>query len=406
MSTLHPLFLLKEIINTHLEENMPLYIASLDSERAYDSIWRDGLFFKLMNAIGPQFWLILRDYYSKSDGLFNINGVTDNDIVKITRGVISPKLFNFFINELIETIEKSGYGGRILEQNIPIMGFCDDTLLIEKLLQNMRKLIETCEIYSNKWLLKYNAKKSCIINCGRHIYEDDEIDIRMNGEKLPVVSVCKNLGIEINNENDDNKQMIKNVGKIQRCFYGLSSFGIKPPGLQPEVKAFLYNTYCKPMGTYGMGLLKLKPKTLQHINISQNNLMRYTLRIPYKTHIKNLMKALGIIDSETTYLMEKCTVIKLLHRTELSKNVLIRKIKQKNNNWWFYKEIESICERLRIEPEELCLYPDKTRRRLHQKYFEGNEVEKERINEIKELLENCNFVNKKKLIELIKLEWV
>ena len=96
MSTLHPLFLLKEIINTHLEENMPLYIASLDSEKAYDSIWRDGLFFKLMNAIDPQFWLILRDYYSKSDGVFKINGVTDNDIVKSTRGVkqggvISPK---------------------------------------------------------------------------------------------------------------------------------------------------------------------------------------------------------------------------------------------------------------------------------------------------------------------------
>jgi hypothetical protein len=411
MSTLHPLFLLKEIINTHLEENMPLYIASLDSEKAYDSIWRDGLFFKLMNAIDPQFWLILRDYYSKSDGVFKINGVTDNDIVKITRGVkqggvISPKLFNFFINELIETIEKSGYGGRILEQNIPIMGFCDDTLLIEKLLQNLRKLIETCEIYSNKWLLKYNAKKSCIINCGRHIYEDDEIDIMMNGEKLAVVSVCKYLGMEINNENDDNKQMMKNVGKIQKCFYGLSSFGIKPPGLQPEIKAFLYNTYCKPMGTYGMGLLKLKPKTLQQINISQNNLMRYSLGIPYKTHIKNLMKAIGIIDSETTYLMEKCTVIKLLHRTDISKNVLIRNIEQKNTNWWFYKEIESICERLRIEPEELCLYPDKTRRRLQIEYFEGNEVEKEIIQEIKDLLKNYNFVNKKKLIELIKLEWM
>ena len=194
MSTLHPLFLLKEIINTHLEENMPLYIASLDSEKAYDSIWRDGLFFKLMNAIDLQFWLILRDYYSKSDGVFKFNGVTENEIVKITRGVkqggvISPKLFNFFINELLEMIEKSGYGGRILEQNIPFRGFCDDTLLIEKLLQNMRKLIETCEIYGNKWLLKYNAKKSCIINCGRQIYEDEDIDIRMNGEKLPLVNV-------------------------------------------------------------------------------------------------------------------------------------------------------------------------------------------------------------------------
>ena len=71
-----------------------------------------------------------------------------------------------------------------------------------------------------------------------------------------------------------------------------------------------------------------------------------------------------------------------------------------------HKEIESICERLRIEPEELCLYPDKTRRRLQIEYFEGNEVEKEIIQEIKDLLKNYNFVNKKKLIELIKLEWM
>ena len=88
------------------------------------------------------------------------------------------------------------------------------------------------------------------------------------------------------------------------------------------------------MGTYGLGLMSIKPKTLQQINITQNNLMRYTLGIPYKTHIKNLMKTMGIIDSETTYLMDKCTVIKLLHRTEISKKILIKNIEQKNENWW------------------------------------------------------------------------
>jgi hypothetical protein len=65
--------------------------------------------------------------------------------------------------------------------------------------------------------------------------------------------------------------------------------------------------------------MNLKKNTLQQINIIQNNLMRYTMGIPYRTHIKNLMKALGIIDSETTLLMDKCTLIKLLHRTELTK---------------------------------------------------------------------------------------
>ena len=97
------------------------------------------------------------------------------------------------------------------------MGFCDDTLLIEKLLENMKQLLNTCEKYSEKWLLKYNAKKSCIINCGTKIYRDEEINLEMNGEKLPVVNVCKYLGVEINDKNDDNEQSL-NLEKCKSAF--------------------------------------------------------------------------------------------------------------------------------------------------------------------------------------------
>ena len=45
----------------------------------------------------------------------------DKMIVKITRGVkqggvFSPKLFNLFTNDLIEEIERMGYGGTILDK--------------------------------------------------------------------------------------------------------------------------------------------------------------------------------------------------------------------------------------------------------------------------------------------------
>jgi hypothetical protein len=69
MSTIHPLFLMKEVINNHIEEKEPLYIASLDSEKAYDSVWRDGIYFKLIGVITAQFWLLVKEYYEKSDGL-------------------------------------------------------------------------------------------------------------------------------------------------------------------------------------------------------------------------------------------------------------------------------------------------------------------------------------------------
>ena len=78
----------------------------------------------------------------------------------------------------------------------------------------------------------------------------------------------------------------------------------------------IYNVFCRPIGSYAMGVMSINQKSLQQVNIIQHNLMRYSLGIPYKTHIKNIMKAMGIIDGETMYLMEKCTMVKLLHRTE------------------------------------------------------------------------------------------
>ena len=45
----------------------------------------------------------------------------DKMIVKIKRGVkqggvLSPKIFHLFINDLIEEIERMGYGGAILDK--------------------------------------------------------------------------------------------------------------------------------------------------------------------------------------------------------------------------------------------------------------------------------------------------
>ena len=54
-------------------------------------------------------------------------------------------------------------------------------------------------------MLQYNIKKSVIINCGKNIYKDEDIDIKMNGIRLPVVEMSKYRGLDesdIESEND------------------------------------------------------------------------------------------------------------------------------------------------------------------------------------------------------------
>ena len=63
---------------------------------------------------------------------------------------------------------------------------------------------------------------------------------------------------------------------------------MKPPGVSPNIKAFIYNTYCLPKCTCRTGIFNLTKKTIKSINVSQNNLFRYALNIPYKSHIPDI----------------------------------------------------------------------------------------------------------------------
>jgi hypothetical protein len=58
-------------------------------------------------------------------------------------------------NELVKT----GFGCKIADKKVPIIGYCDDTMLIEKLLERLSKIAEICGVYSKKWMLQYNIKK-------------------------------------------------------------------------------------------------------------------------------------------------------------------------------------------------------------------------------------------------------
>jgi retron-type reverse transcriptase len=65
-----------------------------------------GLFHKLKKKMDENLWLILISYYEKSDGILEINNKIMNQIISINSGVkqgglLSPLLFNYFINKLL-----------------------------------------------------------------------------------------------------------------------------------------------------------------------------------------------------------------------------------------------------------------------------------------------------------------
>jgi hypothetical protein len=64
------IFSLRETIINYVENGSPCYMAALDAEKAFDKLWRDGIFFKLINKIDKLSWITLRRYYCFSGKYF------------------------------------------------------------------------------------------------------------------------------------------------------------------------------------------------------------------------------------------------------------------------------------------------------------------------------------------------
>ena len=57
---------MKETILHYVENGSGVRIASLDAEKAFDKVWRDGLFFKLIDELDLSIWVLLKKYYDSS----------------------------------------------------------------------------------------------------------------------------------------------------------------------------------------------------------------------------------------------------------------------------------------------------------------------------------------------------
>ena len=116
----HDIFFTKQTVLHYTENNNSCKIASLDAEKAFDKVWRSGLFHKLINKIDPMFWQVLYNNYNKSKGLILNENYNIHSRVK-QGGILSPFLFNLFINDLIKKCIEAKIGALLGNINSSIV---------------------------------------------------------------------------------------------------------------------------------------------------------------------------------------------------------------------------------------------------------------------------------------------
>ena len=146
---------------------------SLDMKKAFDRLWRDGLFFKLIDKIEQPYWRALYNYYKKSKGRVKIDGDFSNEF-EIKEGakqggILSPYLFNYFINDLLNEIDELNLDASIGTYKVGLISYCNDLIIISPLVSHANKIIKLCEKFASKWKQFLTLKNATGIFTDRHL---------------------------------------------------------------------------------------------------------------------------------------------------------------------------------------------------------------------------------------------
>ncbi len=131
-------FFLQEIINHNVEKGSKVYCCFLDSSKAFDSVWLDGLFYKLYHlGFNGKSWRILRNWYGKMRCCVSVNSLQSNmfPVKQGVRqgGVLLPWLYLCFNNDIPEILKPIDSGLKV--HNI----HCNSVLVADHLIVTQGK---------------------------------------------------------------------------------------------------------------------------------------------------------------------------------------------------------------------------------------------------------------------------
>ncbi len=165
-STVDQLFILFETIRSRRPK--ATYVAFLDIAKAYDKVYRNGVWYKLWKlGIRGKMWRVLKNIYRKVESCVLLGDRRTAWFlieVGLRQGcILSPILFLLFINDLRDVVGRLNKGVQVGDRKLSILFFADDIAVVAESKEDLEEMLDCIYSYGVHWRIKWNLDKSGVI---------------------------------------------------------------------------------------------------------------------------------------------------------------------------------------------------------------------------------------------------
>ena len=143
------------------------------------------------------FFRIIMDLYTRQNLRASWNGVisTNFSVSNGVRqgGVLSPILFNVYIDELLLRLKQHDFGCHIGNRFVGGLCYADDLKILSPSVRGLQKMVGICEEFAKDYSVTLNLGKTLCICLGR-IPKHPQTQISLNGMILQWVKNARHLG--------------------------------------------------------------------------------------------------------------------------------------------------------------------------------------------------------------------
>jgi hypothetical protein len=269
------IFSVRTVVNHFVERGSSVYAATLDLRKAFDSVNHSKLYETLRQAGIPLPIIdVIRCWYSKMFVTVRWNDCL-SDYFYIPCGVrqgsvISPYLFNLFINVLICQLKLANIGCHIENNFYGCFLYADDIIILSPSVLGLQSLLNLCTRICANLHLHFNHEKSyCIVFGKRRVH--DIAPMLLGDALLPWVDSVRYLGVYI----VGNNKLSFDFAYTKRCFYAaFNNIMSHARSLEQIIQLSLVESYCLPVLTYAIGTLSVTQRQLHDLNVCWNTAYR------------------------------------------------------------------------------------------------------------------------------------